>query len=283
MQPGQTGTLVYQSNPSKALATIPFTIVSITGMPCGQLEVKAQDLMGVGFKFDMTETHLEKIVNMGGKYLVPKNMFKWVPMEGFYEVSNSLLDWGAKTAGVNVVSTGYNQFSIKGVEKYASALSWDATNLTKNQSLFLLSSLGLSKKAAENCLKRVSTPAGGQEKIAVQAVPFKTVAKQNPWTEKIANKFKVNLLKVANYVENSQSVDALLSLNFINPDNIQKFVAKMPNFKSTISNLASLLIASRLGIKELPEESIATAIAKLVEVVNGLETLRATHDQQQQG
>jgi hypothetical protein len=77
-------------------------------------------------------------------------------------------------------------------------------------------------------------------------------------------------------MENAQTVDALLSLNFVNPDNLGKFVAKIPLFKAAISHLASCLLASRIGVREIPERSASGAMSKLVDVVRGLEAIRAT-------
>ena len=278
MQPGQTGTLVYQMNPSKALATIPFTIVCMSVEPCGKVCVKAQDLAGVTFKFESSPMTLERIASLGDKYLVPSEFF-WVPMEGFHEISNSQLDFVAKTASdkLTLISTGYNQYSLSGVDKYASALGWSSTNLSANQTKFLLATHGLGKVAEEILTKAKKE---GSIKLAYRR-PAVEKRGHSDLLKKFAYNLKSNLIKAASFVENSQSVDSLLSLNFINPDNIAKFVSRLPSLKATISDLAMLLIASRLGVKELPESSLSSAMSRMIDVVNGLETLRATQEQQQ--
>jgi hypothetical protein len=281
MKPGLTGTLVYQMNPANALCTIPFTVVSMTVDPCGKTVVTAQDLMGTAFRFEKSSMDMERIANNGGTYLVPRQMF-FVPMEGFNEISNSEIDFHVKAAsgGHELIHTGYNRFSFKGpsIDKYASQLGMNATNLSPCQAMFLLASFGFGSESLDTITK---TAKCGRVKIHNLRIGHEKQASKS--LERIAKGLKSNLIKAASYVENSQSVDSLLSLNFINPDNIQKFVSRLPALKATISDLAMLLIASRLGIKELPETSISTALSRLIEVVRGLETLRATQEQAQVG
>jgi hypothetical protein len=280
MKPGQTGTLIYQMNPSKCLATTPFTVVAMTIEPCGMQKITAQDLTGKPFRFEFASMDLEKIVNMGDKYLVPKKFF-FVPMEGFNEVSNSPMDYAVKTASGyapdRVIHTGHGRFAINSMNKVASQLGWDSSNLSRCQAQFLLGSAGLPKLAS----KAVAyAERFGESKVFGLNFNIEKTAEVPMYLKKLAYKLKSNLVKAAAFVENTQSVDALLSLNFINPDNIQKFVSKIPSIKATISDLAMLLIASRLGVKEIPESALSTAMTRLVEVVKGLDTLRATQEQQ---
>jgi hypothetical protein len=252
----------------------------MTVQPCGTTEVTAQDLMGMGFKFCTTSTDLARIVKLEDKYLVPKGFF-WVPMEGFYEISNSPVDFVAKTASgekITISHTGYGQFAISGVSKYASALGWDATNLTAEKAKFILATQGLGKEASTI----IKSATSKQVMVNVRRPTDFVEKKASTSLKKFAYSLKSNLIKAASYVENTQSIDSLLSLNFINPDNIAKFVGRIHSLKATISDLAMLLMASRLGIKEIPEQAVSSAMTRLIEVVNGLEALRAVQEQPQQ-
>ncbi|NDD05738.1 MAG: hypothetical protein EB078_12610, partial [Proteobacteria bacterium] len=287
---GQTGTFVHMPDKSHALATVPVTIKMIVE-EMGTCTMRALDMQGVEIKITMTSIDLNRIAgNREVGYLLPKNKFRWVAMEGFDEVTNSPVDYAVKTAGfkktanpVKLIYTGHGQYSMKGVDKYAEAMNWDKTNLEEYQAKFLLASLGLSQEKIAACMCKaksctqctmhnLKTPPLKDEKIAA-ALPL---ARQ---MAKIAKDLRVNLIKEASFVENTQTVDALLSLNFVNPENVSKMVEKLPSLKSAISNLASLLVASRLGIQEIPEQSVSAAMMKLVDVVNGLEALRATQGQ----
>jgi hypothetical protein len=214
---------------------------------------------------------------------------KWVPMSGFGPVSDSLVSYAVKEAAdkyqgvpVQVISTGYGHYSIKGAQKYAQALGWDQTNLSAAKTGFFLGSLGCSQEKVAEILKKagrnghanvhgLKTPPLASEKTAARK---STVAK----AEKLAGLLRRDLLKEASYIDNAQTVDALLALNFVNPDNIAKFVGKIPQLKAAISALASCLLASRIGLKEIPEEATATAMHRMIEVVDGLEKLRSAQE-----
>jgi hypothetical protein len=158
-------------------------------------------------------------------------------------------------------------------------MKWDATNLLRKEAKFLLASLGCPAEKIASALKQADVR-GSSEVHNLRFPPLvsEKIAMAKPLAEHLYKKalaLRSNLIKEASYLENSQTVDALLSLNFITPANIAKFVAKIPNLKASISHLASLLIGSRLGVKEIPERSVADAMQRMIEVVDGLEKLKA--------
>jgi len=289
---GQTGTFVYQPDKSHALATTPVTIQSVTE-DCGCLSLKVADLRGLTFKIKINPSlELKRIAKTGdGTYMLPcgHHGMKWVVMEGFDSITNSAESYNIKTANdtlsknaVRISPNGFDYYAMKGVTKYAQAAGWDNTNMHSSQVKFLLACLGCGEEKVAQALKQASR-AGYAELHGLTFAPTKQekIASQKPDADKLvkaAASIKRNLLKEASYIDNSQTVDALLSLNFVTPDNISKFIGKIPHFKATISNLASSLIASRLGLKEIPEEAAAVAMSRLIEVVDGLEKLRATQE-----
>lgn len=287
---GQTGTFVYMINKSKGLATIPVTIKSMV-FDCGCLKVMAMDNMGGGYKLKFDPANkLARIAKVGDCYCMPGE-FRWVPMEGFEQISNSAADFMAKTAGqVKTANpwvlcpTGYGQYALRGSQKYASACGWDHTNLEEYQAKFLLGSMGMGEGSQELAFK-VAAMRGQAEIHGIKNIPLQSekVAEARPLARrltKIADGLRVNLWKEASYMAESQTVDSLLSLNFVNPENISKFVNKLPSLKNTVSHLASLLIASRLGISEIPEQATSTAMYRILDVINGLETLKAQSESQ---
>jgi len=286
---GQTGTFVYQPDKSHALATVPVTIKSVSTI--GQsLNVVAYDLMGRPYRLRTESTMGLKRIALAhdGTYLMPKEM-KWIPMQGFGPVSNSPESYAVKVAGakitdrpVTIIPTGFGQYSVKGLGKYAAAAGWDPTNLEGHQMRFLLTSLGVSQMKIAQVQKHAARK-GHAELHGLRQIPLvsEKVAAARPTAEKLLKISKLlrrNLFKEASYIDNAQTVDAMLALHFVNPDNIAKFIGKIPHLKGAISTLASCLLASRVGLKEVPEEAAATAMHRLVEVVDGLEKLRAAKD-----
>lgn len=86
--------------------------------------------------------------------------------------------------------------------------------------------------------------------------------------------FKCDLLKEASFVPDPVSVDAMLSLEFITPENIQIFVSYKNHLEEAINRVGQLLMASRLGMdKQIPAEALIKAMRSLDKVVIALERL----------
>lgn len=288
---GQTGTFYWQSkdNKSKCLATVPVTIKSISEDGMGKL-ITVVDMHGVTLRLKFCRDKYERIVpplEDGGSYVMPEG-FNWYPMEGFKEISNSPVDYAVKIAyqlsgnSITIQSNGYGEYGVKGLNKYAEECGWDPSQLKGYQLKFLLGSLGSTNEKTAQFIKKanqsVKADVHGLKSVPTKREKVSAAIPQAQKLFKVASGLKCNLIKEASFMDNSQTIDTLLSLNFINPENITKFVGKLSQLKSTISSLASLIIASRLGMREIPEEAASTAMHRLMDVVSGLEALRSAQE-----
>lgn len=285
---GQTGVFVYQPSPSHALCTVPVTIETVLQRGEGLYQIKAMTLMGLPIRIKTGNRELKKIAKVDNCYCLPHKM-QWVPMEVFESLTDSPESYSVKTASerlttrpVSLIHTGFGQYAMKGVDKYASVAGWDPTNLERYQAKFILAALGSGEEKLAKAFE-IANKFGRADIHGLDFIPTKQekIAKFTPLAiamDKKASELRCNLIKEASYMDNSQSVDAMLSLNFINPENISKFVSKVPLFKSTISQLASCILASRLGMKEIPEMAASTAMRKIIEVVDGLEGLKTSQE-----
>lgn len=70
------------------------------------------------------------------------------------------------------------------------------------------------------------------------------------------------------------SVDTVLALNFINPENIALFTENTPMLESTSAKLASLVLASQLGLPSVPRSAAVRAMECLEDVITGLRALQ---------
>lgn len=302
---GQTGTFLLRDGEKGAVATVPVTIKSVHSEGCcgyNEMKIKAIDLSGKEIRLKTSGSkELQRIAKLDyslvdgtqrTEYTIPGCM-EWIPMEGFDEISSNPMDYAIKLAShkltgnpIVLLNRGYNEYELRGLDKYASHMGWNKTALDSTQAKFLLVSCNLGTQNVEKAMK-VAQVTGKSE---IHGITYPEIVNiEKVAAEKLAaptlNKFiddnlKANMLKVASYVENAQTVDAMLSLNFVNPTNISKFITKIPLFKAALSNLAACLLASRLGVKEIPEESTSSAISKLNDVIKGLEILRSTQGQQ---
>ena len=88
-----------------------------------------------------------------------------------------------------------------------------------------------------------------------------------------AHKIARDLTKIAAHLPDPGLVDTVLSLQFINKDNINKFISFIPQFEQAASHLADLLIASRLGL-DVPEYPVKTAMENMADVISELRMMR---------
>lgn len=89
------------------------------------------------------------------------------------------------------------------------------------------------------------------------------------------------LLKIASMIDDAESVDTVLSLGFVNPENVGRFVAARPMLEECQGTLCKLLLASRLGTEDIPEDACRSAIAHIGRVIDGLDRLRMLGEQQE--
>jgi len=75
-------------------------------------------------------------------------------------------------------------------------------------------------------------------------------------------------------IDDPESVDVMLSLNFINEDNIMSYIENIAIIRKVLSNLASMIIASRMGLSTLDEGALKKSVEGLQDVVDGLENVK---------
>ena len=70
------------------------------------------------------------------------------------------------------------------------------------------------------------------------------------------------------------SLDTLLSIGLINPENVQDFVDELPTLEETQSKLAGLVFATQLGMGSVPKTAAVRAMTALEDVIMGLKSLK---------
>lgn len=307
---GMTGIFVVM-NEKNAVCTIPITLRSVMedshGFSYQKLVGETLDGKKIKIKYsnmsyglESTEQHLKDhsfdepgdidlkdIVKAKDFYILPKK-FRFLPLSGsFCELHDNPGNMYMKTASmvldatpIRVIHTGANQFSLKGPDmtKMAQAVGWDATNLSAGQAIFLLTAKKSPLEKTAYALK--SAGKWGESQIhhlpaVISADQYKaSLNKEASYYDAYIRNLRVDLIKEASKMEETQLVDTALSLNFINSKNVDKFVSFIPYFKECSKMLAQSLLASRLGMTEIPEQDTQTAMYKLCDVIDGLEKLK---------
>lgn len=305
---GQTGTFVYIEH-GKALATEPVTIKAIEQygpMTVCDLNGKTFSVRrGYGNYFTKEEKEDGKDIavnpSMSGMKQAPKKRYldahgmlevrkdifvipekmMWVPMDGLNDVTSTGAEWIQKEAAskleidpLSVQWTGI-VFDINGAGLPKMAM--------KEQELkLLLATCGADHEKIASIVKRAKfmgrAKVHGTDRLKAKASKVSEVGKLVAKIATAVGSLKRNLIKeAAEMPEDAKAtVDVLLGLNFLNADNLSRFVAYKPVFEKVLDYLAELTLASRLGLKDVPEAAAVTAMTKLMEVCDGLHKLQAS-------
>ncbi len=89
--------------------------------------------------------------------------------------------------------------------------------------------------------------------------------------------FTRSLIKEAANLKDKVTVDAVLSLGMLRPRNLAEYVAVLPTFEYSLSEMAKLLIAARLGMAGMDVDSIKNCMDGLGEVVIQLQNADAAN------
>lgn len=185
-------------------------------------------------------------------------------------------EWGQKKeaqralASVVVRAGGDNDFWLEGsvLNKVA------AKSLTLDEAMFVLGGLGTDLAyGAEKLAEAIYRAAPVQVKVARALTPYNYAAERAKLAEAGPVRFRVSLVKEAAFIPDPSAVDTVLSLGFINPENMHTFVSYLPQIEQSLSRLCELLIASRLGLTDVPSGPLEKCIRSMDEAIDGLKIL----------
>jgi hypothetical protein len=79
--------------------------------------------------------------------------------------------------------------------------------------------------------------------------------------------------KEAAVIPDPVAVDSVLSLGFLNPENVSAFVGYLPTLDEAQRRMCELLVGARLGLRELSDGALERAIRALEDVIEGLKII----------
>lgn len=225
-------------------------------------------------------------ITMGpnGHVLIPES-FQWMPLQGDSVALLSNPGDAGKTAaalrsiaGSVVVRAGdQNNISISGplVEKVASA---EREFVDLDQAMFLLGGLGVDPHYAATKIAYAVTYHKPIEVLCSR--PIRTLSELRSESKEAAIKtlgqipvLRRELFKEAAAIPDPVAVDTVLSLGFINPENITHFISFLPTLDDAQSKMCELLMGARLGMRDIPAGPLEKAIRSLEEVIRGLKVM----------
>ena len=179
---------------------------------------------------------------------------------------------------VELVSAGGSTYSVRGV--LVEKLAHDERELLGvDDTMFLLAALGVEQGYG---VRKMAAAFSGKEPVKVcVGREIKLASEQRDGAHERAREIlesmpqlRQPLWKEAAALGDPQSVDAVLALGFINPENLTTFVGYLPLLEDAQAKLCDVLLASRLGsLIETPEGAIERSVRSTEAVLEGLKAL----------
>lgn len=153
-----------------------------------------------------------------------------------------------------------------------------------------LMSLGCTDEASETYTEYLSKHAEelgviGVYKERKSVIPVEHEGKIASFlSDVMTDERRIELIKAANIMaeqndklaymdDDDESLDVILGLSLIDNDTVKRCVDKIPSFEQAVDDLADLLHKVRVGLPEVEEGAIRSAMVNLNEVVTGLKDL----------
>jgi len=267
----------------KAEATVPMTI---KGQVEGGYMVEAFDGAPVTV---MPQAGIEGFALAGDTLLVPQDV-RWLDLDQAQEVQlveqpgePGQKEAMARAISVDIRSSGPNTFSIDGppVSKLAYA---QKQMLSFDDASFLLAGLGVQPPFAMHKLseavfagKPVTVPTCRVIKTAGERMHDGLLRARDKIASRPVPKVGF-LVKEAAMIPDTTSVDVVLSLGFLNEENINEFLKSLPVLEDAQLRMSELLYASRVGLQDVPDQALERAIRAVEKVIEGLKVLAFTEN-----
>lgn len=285
MSPNPSGSGVFiRQTPVGMEATIPIEVASSMTLPDGSHCFQAVTFDGRQVMVDTQDGLEAPMVAPDGKFILPKD-FSWVSLNNAKHVSlvsspDDVVKEGSALPSVELRALDPDHISLRGgpVQKLAFNQREFAS---RDDALFILASLGVS-------------PVYAQEKMAESlgcSMPVRVFCKHelepvghvaNEARTKVAARKELSdavwslrrvLVKEAAVLPEAETVDSILSLGFLTPDNVATFIDYLPALEESVQKLCNLLLATRLGLSGVPQGAVEKACKTLNEVIDGLKMI----------
>lgn len=162
-----------------------------------------------------------------------------------------------------------------GTYDWADGLFWmAAAGCPQNLSVALFDKAASDGKAVRIYGLRALTPEPIYEEDVGAAKLADAVQKLIPRPCLLKEAMAIELSKEAKALVGVDSLDTLLSIGLINPENVQDFVDELPTLEETQSKLAGLVFATQLGMGSVPKTAAVRAMTALEDVIMGLKSLK---------
>jgi hypothetical protein len=267
----------------EAFATEPITISGSAAGPGGTPQMMATDAIGNQISITVSPGLAAPVRAGESEYAIPTT-WKFMPLTNqveLFEAPEQMQKMSEYKSALGQVELSFNgAYHLRGrcgLSKISRELREDLDPVSAE---FMLGLLGVdgarSKTLIKEARRRNSVKIAGLKTIQTLAEKYEEATKTA--AEKVAGGLKVlelqqDLTKEAASLEDEQTVDHVLALNFISPDNLQTFIEYIPELDQTSKHIAEMLFASYLGEHSMPEKALERCMKALEETIESLKAI----------
>lgn len=271
----------YYASSGGAQALVPIKVNSGSSTPDGESYL-CETILGETCTITKVEGLKEISIIGEGHYGIPAEC-GFAPLNDLVDLSTTPDDFlkvaeaRALPHAVRVITDG-SAFTFQGQEVNKLAGVMQANFLGMDDAVFLGTILGQDPEKFAEDLSGIRRH--GNHEMWFSARPTTPLRDKYAESLKVAREFLDNfpdlrsdVAKCAAALEDPMAVDKILSVGFINPENVSIFSSYVPEFEAVIRKLAELLLAARLGLAVVEAGALQKAIVHLDKVVSGLRSL----------
>lgn len=268
----------------KAVATVPLDLsASVSGEAMDGMTLVGEDMNGMELHVQI-QPGLAKITKSDETTMLVPDDWSWLPLDKAEpvvladqpDVFDKVAQKVDKSLAIELRAGGPSTFSISGgpVDKLAHD---EKQFLGIDDTLFLLAGVGIAPGYG---IQKMGEAVQFHQPIRIFATKSIQPAEEahQQMYEKAASMLermpvRKFFVKEAAAIPDPTAVDTVLSLGFINPENVLTFISYIPVLDEAQSKLCELLVSARLGAQDIPTSALERTVRGLEETLEGLHTL----------
>jgi hypothetical protein len=227
------------------------------------------------------------------EYLFPKHASIFVPLRGKLPLADAdeadvHTDLSSRAANEVVIKaaswglSGESRFTFTG-----GPLTEPVEDASYAEALLVLGSLGAKSDQATS--KLAAAVLEGHTTCVPSKAPGAELEKEASVSLRVASEVLaeeglsggIDLVKEAAAIGDPETIDNVLALNFLTPENVHGFLEAIPEYESSLSKLCELLVAARLGLSDVPERAVSSAVRGVDGALQGLKKLQLRYSSMQ--
>lgn len=281
--------IFYKTDGKSLMATVPYNIVSEVTVE-GRVYYSVQTAEGAQLQIVMSEG-IQRPVASGPTEIAMPSDFKFLPLDNPIQLAggenmmkaaqaaswNSMGEIRAWEGGVKLSGPVFEKLG-SGEHDWADGLFWmAATGIPQNMAIPLLEKaahtgevvrlFGLQPLSSrEDWLAETAKEASAEMKELSKIMP----EKHNLLKEAAA----LTMTKEGSAMVGTATVDSILALNFLNPENVQTFAEHIPQLRESAEKLAEVVLSCQLGLQNVSKTAAVRSMFALESVIEGLMALK---------